>query len=1518
MPAPRPHPALKPFHPIVRRWFAETLGKPSEPQLRGWPTIASGAHTLILAPTGTGKTLTAFLWELNALLVEGMGAPLANAVHILYVSPLKALNNDIQRNLEGPLAQLAARFDAAGEKFPEVRVAVRTGDTPPSARARMLRKSPHILITTPESLHLMLTSLKGRGMFSMVRAVIVDEIHALAGSKRGAHLALTLERLDARCEHAPQRIGLSATQRPLEEIARFLGGQHDDGAPRLVSIVDCGLVKKAEVTVRSPVPDLGHVGGGTVWPHVAPLVLAKIQEANTTIVFVNNRAQAERMAARVNALAGQEPALPYHGSLSRERRMILERQLKAGELRALVSTSALELGIDVGSVDLVLQLQSPKRVAAGLQRVGRAGHTITAVSRGVFVPTFRDDAMETLAIVAAMKEGDVEPTRVVQNALDVLAQVLVAAVAVDDDWTSAGLFALVRRSYPYHRLARTAFEEVLEMLSGKYPSDVASELDARMLWDRATDRLAPARSARLVATMNAGTIPDRGLYTVNLPDRTRLGELDEEFVHETRIGDAFQLGSSTWRVQAIEHDRVIVVPAPGAPARMPFWHGEYGAHSSHLAPRIGALRRELADVRTLEQVRGMADRYGSDEETITSMTEYVQQQRAATGVVPDDRVVLVEHYRDEVGSVRVVLHAPFGGRVNAPWGMALRQRLVEGLAGARGARDGREIPPHEIQVLTTDDGILLRLPDLGGAPPLDFLRDLGYAEAETRVIDEVGSSSLFGARFRMNAARALLLPRGNPRRRMPLWLQRLKALDLLQTVRDFPSFPILVETYRDVLQDAFDMPALREVLASIADGRIAVRTAATEVASPFSSSLQFGFVMDWMYADDAPRAEQRAAILSLDRAMLDELLGEEGADEGTIGALDEMLARRRGTAPDRQARTADELAILLDRAGDLTDAEVRARIAAAGERPDEDPLGALLAAGRATRVAIPVAGGVEERVILVESWPRYLAVFGDALGSPPAAVPAALRGAVLTPEAARRELLVRFIALASPFTLEDVLARYDLDPVWLELRLQEWQKQGRLVRGLFGGVAGASRWASRRLVEQARRRELAAMRKQIRAVALPRFAQFLVSWQHADPGGRLRGSEGAAAIVRQMYGLARPADEWERNLLPSRVENASLEDLTMLSVSGELTWIGDSGRREDGSDTLKGIRFVQRGTERAWSASREVALSEGATLVRDALERGGASFFPELQVATALGTPGLRDALRELVSAGLATNDTMDAMRMVARWKPATVKRTGEADPTRWLPEGFTPRPVVQRRANLRRLPKWRRPDQAGGERAWPGRWSLVRAIELDEEAAAALVARQWLERYGVVSRDWWRMERPAIGWRMIYRELKRLEFRGDVRRGYFVEGLGGAQFALPHAVELLRAEPDAQAEMFALASTDPANPYALPRLPGVARDALTQPRGRGALLVLRAGEVMLSSESRGRRVRVRAELSDTEVADAARAFATAYVRSGSRRTLDVERIDDMPATMSPHREAFELAGFRRTPGTLRLYPAAL
>jgi ATP-dependent Lhr-like helicase len=1465
------------FHPLVREWFEETFAEPSAPQRSGWPAIATGSHTLILAPTGTGKTLAAFLWELNELIVRGLENPLPNAVHLLYISPLKALNNDIQRNLDRPLADLRSLFAAAGQEFPEIRVAVRTGDTPASARARMLRKSPHILITTPESLNIMLTTLKGRGMFSATRAVIVDEIHAIAGTKRGSHLALTLERLEALVEAPPQRIGLSATQKPLGEVARFLGGcedhTNDASGFRPVTIVDCGMTKEMVISVESPVADLANVGG-SIWPAVAPLVLGHIRDSRTTLVFVNNRAQAEKIAARVNALAEEEIALPYHGSLARERRFALEERLKAGSIRALITTSSLELGIDIGSVDLVIQLQSPKRVASALQRIGRAGHTLGVPSRGILVPTFRDDAVEIAAIVAAMRAGDVEPTHVVQNALDVLAQVIVAAVSVDD-WRSEDLFALVRRSYPYHQLTRSAFDEVLAMLSGKYPSDITAELEPRITWDRVNDRLTGSRAARMTAVISGGTIPDRGLYTVNLPDRTRLGELDEEFVHESRVGDVFQLGSSTWRIAAIEHDRVVVTPAPGTPARMPFWHGEYMARSLMLSHRVGALRRELAEA---PDEKDLADRYGCDAATANSLVKYIASQRAATGIVPDDRNIVIEQFRDETGAVRIVIHAAFGGRINAPWGMALAQRVRESINNT------------DLQVQTTDDGIMLRLPDMGMTTPVQALLGLSGAEAEQLVLEEVGSTSLFGARFRMNAARALLLPRGNPRRRMPLWLQRLKSLDLLQTVRQFPSFPILVETYREVLQDAFDMDGLKSTLADIAAGNIRIHNVNTDGPSPFAASLQFGFVMDWLYGDDTPRAEQRAALLSLDRALLDEVMGGEGSDDITLEAIEQTIAERRGTVAGRRARTDDELAHLLDRAGDLSGEEIRSRVASADEGARGDPFAELLERRRVVAIQLGSEGAREWRFILTETYPRYVSAFSaeeltrvrqgvDLIEqNASTAIPDVLRHPSINAAVARREILARFLTQSGPVTAQEIHDRYGWSAEWVEARLTEWEKAGKLIRGKFRRETRDIEWCSRRVVEIGRRRALAALRKQIEAVELPHFSAFMQRWQHVDERDRLEGMAGTATAVRQLYGIARPPAAWDRDYLRARVRGYDPQTLSQFSATGEPVWVGEGNYDpESGAIPLGRVRFFERGTGAIWLPDdQEPVLTENAEKVRTTIATEGASFIVDIQAATGLTMLATREAIRELVAWGLVTNDTVEALREVGRWKPM-MPRSGP-DPTTWLPADYTPSPnrrIVQRRPNLRRLPKWRRPDKPGGAPGgWTGRWSLVRrrgtlGPDLPEEERAERIARQWLARYGIVSRDWWRRERPPVSWRSIYRELKRLEFRGEVRRGYFVKGLGGAQFALPDAVEWLReiaSEDQTVANFVVMAASDPANIYNL-RLELVDRDPLSRPRGSGALLVMRGGRVAIAVEARGRRFTVADWLLPEEVAAAKKAL---------------------------------------------------
>ena len=1498
MPARKAEPALKPFHPIVRRWFTESLGMPSDPQRRGWPVIASGAHTLILAPTGSGKTLAAFLWELNALIVQGLEAPLANAVHLLYVSPLKALNNDIQRNLTGPLADLRARFEAAGEQFPEIRVDVRTGDTPQSARNRMIRKSPHILITTPESLHIMLTSQRGRGMFSETRAVIVDEIHAIAGSKRGAHLALTLERLAHFVSRPIQRIALSATQRPLDEVARFLGGGEPSGeswVARPVSVVDCGLVRRAELRIISPVPDLRDVGG-SVWPAIIEQIARHLQEARTTLVFCNNRAHAEKIASRVNTMVESEVAHAYHGALSRERRLNLEQRLKAGDLRALMTTSALELGIDIGSVDLVIQIQSPKRVSSALQRVGRAGHSLGATSRGVFLPTHLDDALESLAIAAAAREGDVEPTRVPQNPLDVLAQIVVAAVAADL-WQADDLFTLVRRAYPFHHLTRSAFDEVLAMLSGKYSPELAAELAPRIIWDRSTGRLDALRGSRQTAIVSGGTIPDRGMYAVFLADRTRIGELDEEFVHESRVGDVFLLGSSTWRFAAIEHDRVIVTPAPGQPARMPFWKGEYMARSAHLASRIGDLRRKLGELDVADEtaVTTFASSLGCEPNLLISLAGYMREQRAVAAAVPDERTLLLETFRDETGAAYLILHSPYGGRINAPLAMALSSRVRA------------RFPTIEQQLQTTDDGVLLRLGNLGREAPLDIAFGLTSGEAERSVLEEVGNSPLFGAHFRMSAGRALLLPRARPGKRMPLWLQRLKALDLLDVVRGYPSFPIVLETYREVLNDAFDLPGLTRLLDELERGAVRIRTAELSESSPFARSQRFVFVMDWLYVDDTPHAERRAAVLSLDTTLLRELLGAAPVDPDTRLALLELVAERNGTAPGFQARDSNELLVLLGRAGDLTPSEIEARLTSEGRAGQA--LEELIAAGHIAAVTIPTTAGRELRYTLPELAPEYRAAFAKS-GTVPARERATYAAFIVR----------RYLANSPPVSIDELRQRYALPPRWLAHLLSDAEAKGDLLQGRFP-PDDATRWCSRRLFERARRRALARARKAIQPVPLRAFVAFLQRWQHLDPRDRLDGVVGVESLVRQLAGVPLPADVLESEIIPLRLNNYQSSWLSRLASTGELLWAGVGRMRKDsGTLALASVRLVPRGTEELWLAPLdEPLLTENAQRVLSALQSGGAKFFSDLQRETTLGSNRLRDALRELSAAGLVTADAFEALHAVTRLRPLVIRDRVQPDPTRWLPANFERRmPVVQRRPSVMRLPRWQRPDRPGRSDAWSGRWStltvpnepLAAGSEYETEAAR-YIAEIWLQRYGIVARDAYSRERPNVSWRAIYDQLRAMELRGSVRRGYFVQGLSGAQFALADAVERLR-EVAAETEppAVAMSARDPANAYRWARTPRTDDASALPPVRARTLLLTRAGRPIMFVESRFEKVRLAPNVSNADM-DAAAIALTRHLeqRAQERPTrgeFRLRSIDDVAAVRTEAATSFIAAGWRK------------
>ena len=1009
------------FAPATRDWFRGAFAAPTQVQERGWQEVAAGRHVLMAAPTGSGKTLAAFLWCIDRLTTEAT-PPEAERCRVLYVSPMKALAHDVDRNLRSPLVGIRRQMEILGLQAPDIAVAIRTGDTPTEVRRSMERHPPDILITTPESLYLLLTS-NARRILASVRWLIVDEIHSVAATKRGSHLALSLERLCALTKVEPQRIGLSATQRPLEEVARFLGGTN-----REVAIVDAGRLKTMEVRVEVPVDDMARLSveddngrpAGSIWPAIYPRLLALIREHRSTIVFVNSRRLAERLAARINELAGEELVLAHHGSIAREQRLLIEDQLKAGVVRGLVATSTLELGIDMGAVDLVLQVEAPPSVAAGIQRVGRAGHSVGEVSRGVVIPNFRGGLLESAAVVEGMLEGRIESTVVPRKPLDVLAQQIVAMCAMDE-WRVDELAGVVRRAYPYSDLGPLALESVLDMLSGRYPSDDFAELRPRIVWDRVAGTLRGRAGAQRLAVTNPGTIPDRGLYTVNLVDNgRRVGELDEEMVYESRVGETFILGASTWRIAEIGQSQVLVTPAPGEPGKVAFWKADGPSRPVELGLALGKMVRELRALEPDKAAERLRTRAGFDDRAIKNLLAYLDDQAAATGAVPDDRTVVVERFRDEVGDWRVCVHTPLGGRVHAPLALALEARLQERLG-------------IDARAMWTDDGIALHLPDVDAPPSLDELL-LDPEEVEALVQTQLPGSALFAGRFRENAARSLLLPRRRPGQRTPLWQQRMRSAGLLKVAGQYPDFPILAETWRECMADHFDMAALMTLLRSIRSREVRVVAVDTERASPFASSLLFSYVAEFMYAGDSPLAERRAQALTLDRELLAELLGSEDLrellDPDAIAAVEVEL---QGLLPERFPRDPDEAHDLLVRLGDLNDSEASAR------GITQEWLRAL----ERERRAIVVRVARESRWIAAEDAGRYR----DALGT---SLPVGLPEAFLDPGPRPLESLARRWARTHvPFVTADLAARWGLPVAAIEEALGQLAARGEIIAGEF-------------------------------------------------------------------------------------------------------------------------------------------------------------------------------------------------------------------------------------------------------------------------------------------------------------------------------------------------------------------------------------------------------------------------------------------------------------------------------------
>jgi ATP-dependent Lhr-like helicase len=1594
--------ALGCFHPVTAAWFRAVFEAPTAPQRLGWPAIARGESTLILAPTGTGKTLAAFLWCLDRLMLggrdrkgreqgtkgtreqengglgtKGLGTaklfpedePTASrGCRVVYVSPLKALAVDVERNLRSPLAGIADMARRMGVAVQEPEIAVRTGDTPQRERARFSRQPAEILITTPESLYLLLTS-QAADALRTVETVIIDEIHALVPTKRGAHMALSLERLEALTGRRLQRIGLSATQRPLEEVARFLGGVEragtegtgnkgpreqgtgseglgagdwgleestaEEGAVtaneaevvyRPVTIVNASAPKQLKLHIEVPVEDMARLGtmdeipsGNaaqmprrvTIWNAIHPRLLEMIRERTSTILFVNSRQVAERLAGALNELAGEEIARAHHGSLAAAQRAIVEEQLKAGQLKALCATSTLELGIDMGAVDLVIQIEAPPSVASAVQRIGRAGHHVDAVSEGVLFPKYRADLVACAAVTRAMHEGAIESTRYPRNPLDVLAQQMVAIVAHPPGVTKTkrrksapgtiqppepmpevhvdALFNLVRRAAPFAALTREAFEGVLDLMSGRYPSDEFAELRPRLNWDRVANTVTAREGAARLAILNAGTIPDRGLYGVFLAfsegKAVRVGELDEEMVFESHPGENFILGASTWRIMDITHDRVLVSPAPGEPGKMPFWKGDSVGRPLEFGRRIGALVRELRALPRPAALTCLVAEHDLDPGAAENLLAFLEDQQAATGVVPDDRTIVVERCKDELGDWRVCVLTPFGARIHIPWAMAVSARI-------------RAAGGPDVETLWSDDGFVLRFPDTDEPPDADWIL-VEAAEAMQLVLRQLGSTALFAGRFREAAGRALLLPRKRADQRSPLWQLRKRSYDLLSVAARYPKFPLLLEAYRECLRDVFDMPALVEILRAIEQRQLRVHVVETRKPSPFAASLLFSYVANYVYDGDAPLAERRAQALTIDQEQLRALLGEadlrELLDADAIAEVEEHAQCRTEA---QRARSLDAAHDLLLRLGDLAREELALRVADAALVEQVDR---LIHARRVLELGI--AG--EKRLIAAEDAARYR----DGLGI---LLPAGLATALLEPVAHPvLELVRRYARTHGPFTTREAAERFGLDAVATEQVLRQLAQEGRVLEGGFRPGGLHREWCDAEILRQIRRKSLARLRREVEPVEQQTLARFQTHWQGLlTPRQAGWGSLDALLdAIETLQGAPIAASLLESAILPARVAGYDPSWLDTLIAAGEVAWAGVEPMGEhDGRIALfLADKLALLARARSLKDANAEPLSEREEKLLAALERAGASFFDALHEAAGGGYPGeTLDALWSLVWRGMITNDSLHALRAYAT-----------------KPEGAR----TQRRVHTGAAFRSRKTTLPAAQ----GRWSLLpvrekKEIQARTEASHAL-ALQLLHRYGVLLREHVAAENITGGFSAVYDVLKALEESGRIRRGYFVTGLGATQFALPAAVDLLRQlrtpPPEERPEFVQLAATDPANPYGSvlrwPELPVAEEDAESAPRlltrAAYAEVILRNGELVAWLRRGNPNVLVFLPEEEPERSQAAAGLAQFFAARGQERMRQhthqgalITTINGQPVAAHPMARFLLDAGFHSGP----------
>lgn len=1602
--------AMAGFSAPAQCWFLASFQAPTRAQAEAWQAIGSGKNVLVVAPTGSGKTLAAFLWALDRLAADPDREP---GVKIVYVSPLKALGVDVERNLRAPLAGLREASRALGLDAPSISVGVRSGDTPARERRRLLSHPPDILITTPESLYLMLTS-KGAQTLKNVQTVIVDEVHALAGNKRGAHLALSLERLDLLLDQPAQRIGLSATVEPVGEVARFLGGS------QAVDVVRPPSEKQFDIIVEVPAPDMTDppvseremVNANSskeeyrlrsMWPSIEASLFRRIMGANSTIVFTNSRRQAERLTTRLNELyaqhlaeAAERPESPsdqrtgsvdgtenldetpvpdsdgpvlarsHHGSVSKEARARVEDDLKSGRLRCVVATASLELGIDMGQVDLVVQIDPPPSVASGLQRLGRSGHQVGGASSAVFYPTHRSKLLETAVIVHRMRLGQIEALHVTSNPLDVLAQQTIAQAVAGplnvDQW-----YTTVRRAAPFRDLPRSAFISVLDLISGKYPSTEFASLRARVDWDRRENLLTPRPGALRLAVTNGGTIPDRGLYRVVVGSEqegsTRVGELDEEMVYETRVGEVFTLGTTSWRVRQITKDTVEVEPAFGVVARTPFWRGdslsrpiEVGHAMEALVDRMRptpAAPRDTAGTPAEEDgLIGGVEHFllaesGFDRFAVDNALAYLHEQEEAVGRLPNPDTLLVERTRDDVGDWLLILHSPLGLAVHAPWALAINARLRQdwGL-------EGKAVP--------SNDGIIVRLPDFDSVDdsfqpnPPDLLElaagsaasapqrmptaaEIFLFEPETiaeTVRQEVQNSAVFAARFREASARALILGSSKPGKRSPLWQQRLRASALLEVAEKYPDFPMILEALREVIQDVYDVDALAETMSSVARRQRTLVEVDTEVPSPFARSLLFGYVGEFIYSGDVPAGERRVAALSVDPQVLRELLGEvsfaELLEDRAVAEVESELQR---TKAGWQARGADGVVDLLRALGPLTRSELALRVIADSGNTDEvetegevgsanteaiagGDLNRLIGEAMSSRRIVLVRMGGEDFLSAVEDAGLLAAAAGVVS-------PAGVASVFLErPQHPVRELLTRHLNSNVPFVAEAVAARFGIAVSTVVANLRELEESGHAVRGRFvpeentaarGWDATAEQWVAPRVLDRLRTRSLAMLRGSVEPVPQAAFAQFLGAWQSCD--GRLRGTDGLYTCLEQLERLPLPASAWETLVLPLRVGDYRPAMLDTLVVNGEVTWVGSGpiGSRDGW------VEFVPSGVPARLNPRPERQRSTLEEAILEELRVRGALFAPALldgliSREVAPTARDLSEAIWSLVWDGLITSDSVSALR-------AHISGTKAAQKTvRARPRGrsLTRMGTGNRTSTM--------PVTGVNDPSLVGRWSLVGRPDPTPSTGPALSSEEatlWavemLERYAVVTRGSVIASDFPGGFAQAYRLYSDFEISGTCRRGYFIEGLGAAQFAVPGAVDRLRMVEDewnrgaGVGASLTLAATDPANPYgaALP-WPDAFGGQNGAKRKPGAIVTLVDGRPVLYLERGGRTVWADPDPDEATAGHAARSLVQAFHRAGLA-TFTIEKINGESAIISAWRGPLLAAGFAEVPRGLTL-----